>query len=85
MTYEKGAAYLAGQKAYQNQQSFPLEQQDREIKNQSNQLALAQQKLVAVNDLLTGVTPENYSTRRQIAINSGISKPDLIPEQYDPN
>ena len=40
---------------------------------------------MAVNDLLTGVTPENYSTRRQIAINSGISTPDLIPEQYDPN
>lgn len=55
------------------------------IENQGNSLALAQKKMAALGDILYNITPENYSQRRNIAINSGLATPDQVPEQYDPS
>jgi len=75
----KWDAYQQGQKIVQN-----------DLTNQGSQFALAEKKLAAASELLNGVSPENYSKRIQIGVNSGIIAPDdiksgKVPQQYDPD
>lgn len=63
------------------QQQLATSQTDQQLK----QLQVASTHVDMMNNLLTGVTPDNYVAKVQYAQNMGVLKPGEAPPAYDPN